>query len=55
MHLMFEGEWGPVGSGGRGDGVDWMSGAVECGDRVGVGEVGGLDEGVYERFLAEVD
>ena len=51
---MFEWEWGPVCGGGRGDGVDWMSGAVGCGDRVGVGEVGGLNEGVGESFLAEV-
>ena len=52
---MFEREWGPVRGEGRGDGVDWVSGAVGCGDRVGVGEIGGLNEGVCESFLAEVD
>ena len=52
---MFEREWGPVRGGGRGDGVDWVSGAVGCGDRVCIGEVGRLNEGVSECFLAEVD
>ena len=32
-----------------------MSGAVGCGDRVGIGEVGGLNEGVGECFLTEMD
>ena len=46
---------GPICRWGRWDRVNGVARAVGSGDWIGVGQICGLDEGVGEGFLAEMD